>query len=277
MRRLFISADIEGCAGVASQQALAPDRHEWAQARRWMTAEALAAATAGLESGFDEVILADGHGSAHNIDPEAVPDGVRLMRSWPRPLNQMEGVQEPGVEACMFIGYHAGVMQAGGVLAHSYSGAAFRDVRLNGESCSEGYLNAAVAGAFDVPVVLVAGDAAAVADAARYAPAARGLAVKTAIGWRAVVGMSPQQSAAAIGEAAKQALAAPRPAPFRLAGPFRLELEMTTQVAAEMLDYLPIFERVSAFAVAARFDALQDVARAVTFAMMYSPAGVMPF
>jgi D-amino peptidase len=34
MRKPFISADIEGCAGVASHLASSSDRWEWAEARK---------------------------------------------------------------------------------------------------------------------------------------------------------------------------------------------------------------------------------------------------
>jgi D-amino peptidase len=178
MRKLYISADIEGCAGVASQHALAADRFEWQEARRWMTNEVVAAAEAALAHGFDEVLVVDGHGNGHNLLPDAMPDGVRLLRSWPRPLLQMEGIDTPDIEAAFFIGYHNGAMGTGGVLAHTYSGAAFRDLRLNGVSASEGYCNAALAGEFGVPVVLVTGDAQTAADAQAYAPAAEACIVK---------------------------------------------------------------------------------------------------
>ncbi len=46
MRRLFISADMEGACAVAAQQALLPDRWhwEWTAARDWMTQEVVAVA-----------------------------------------------------------------------------------------------------------------------------------------------------------------------------------------------------------------------------------------
>src|SRR5688500_9629998 len=57
MRRLFLSVDLEGVSAVASREALMPGRWEWEAARSWMTAEAVAAAEATLEGGYDEVVL----------------------------------------------------------------------------------------------------------------------------------------------------------------------------------------------------------------------------
>lgn len=63
MRKLFI-ADIEGVAGVASLDQLGPKEIEWGPARTWMTNEVASAANAALASGYDEVLIADGHGNA---------------------------------------------------------------------------------------------------------------------------------------------------------------------------------------------------------------------
>ncbi len=275
MRKLFISADIEGCAGVASQNALMPDKWEWAQARQWMTAEVSCAAEAAFAAGFDEVIVADGHGNAHNIDPDKLPDNVRLIRSWPRPLLQMEGVDDPDIEGVVFIGYHDAASSPGGVLAHTFHGGVYRDVRLNGVSASEGYFNAALAGAFDKPVLFVSGDERALADARRYAPDAVLHATKQALGWRAASSLPPRQAQRALRSAVAEALARARPAPFVIAPPVTLELEITSQLAAEMLAYLSIVERVGACAVRTQCESVADAMRFMSFAMFYAPNGAI--
>ena len=275
MRKLFISADIEGIASVASQHALAPDRWEWAAARQWMTAEAVAVAEAAFGAGYDEVIVADGHGNAHNIDPDKLPDNVCLVRSWPRPLLQMQGVEHAGVEACAFIGYHAGATAPAGLLAHTYHGGACRAIRLNSVDCSEGYLNAALAGAFGRPVVLVSGDAETVADAARYAPHAESYITKQAIGWRAAASLPPAQVRRALAEAAARAFARPLPPPFLVPGPYVLDLEMASVLAAEMLAYLPGVTRVDGYTVRTEIAALDALMAFVAFAMLYSPTGTI--
>jgi D-amino peptidase len=204
-----------------------------------------------------------------------LPDNVRLVRSWPRPLLQMQGIDDPSVYACAFVGYHAGPTAAGGILAHSYSGAAYRWLRLNGELCSEGYLNAALAGEFGKPVMFVSGDQQTVEDARRYAPEAIGFVSKQALGWRAQVSLPPTQVRRLLQEAMLAALNRPLPAPFTVRGPYRLELEMTTHVAAEMLAYLPGVERNGAYGVRVNFDRIAIAMQFVSFAMHYSPTGVI--
>lgn len=276
MRKLFVSADMEGCAAVSAQQALMPDRWawEWNAVRRWMTGEVAVAAEAALAAGYDEVIVADGHGNAHNIDPDGLPENVRLVRSWPRPHMQMQGVAEAGVQACAFIGYHAAAGAQDGILAHTYSGAALRAVRLNGEVCSEGYLNAAFAGEFGKPVLFVAGDQHVVEDAQRYAPEAVMFVTKQSFGWRSQMSLPPAQVQRLLKEAFGRALGRALPAPFRVPGPYLLELEMTSQPAAEMLSYLPGVERQGAFGVSATFDRIASLMSFLSFVILYSPTGV---
>jgi D-amino peptidase len=186
----------------------------------------------------------------------------------------MQGVEDADVKACAFIGAHAGPNSQDSILAHAYSGAAYRVIRLNGEPCSEGYLNAALAGEFGKPVVFVSGDQQTVDDAQRYAPEAVGFVSKQAIGWRSQMSLPPAQVRRMLKVAIAGALDRPLPPPFVLHGPFRLELEMTSQVAAEMLAYLPGVDRIGGYRVSATFDCVAAVMRFVSFAMLYSPTGI---
>jgi D-amino peptidase len=271
-RRIYISADIEGCAGVASQSASFPANWEWTQARRWMTNEVVAAANVALNGGIAEVVMSDGHGNAHNIEPDLIPRRSKLVRSWPRPLLQMEGVQDGPYEAAFFIGYHNGADGKGGILTHTYTSGAFRSVRLNGEFASEGYLNAALAGEFGIPVSLVCGDDAAAEDGKRYAPDAVRLALKTTMGNRAVCTPSPAEACELIAEAAGRALAL-RPEPFRIPGPYRLEIDFVRREAAEMLSYLKEVELTNPRGIAATFDTMREVMQFISFAIFYNAPG----
>ena len=61
--------------------------------------------------------------------------------------------------ACMFIGYHAKAGTENAVLDHTISSSVVRSIRVNGIEMPELGLNAAIAGCFGVPVVLVRLDA----------------------------------------------------------------------------------------------------------------------
>jgi len=232
-------------------------------------------AQAALAKGYDEVIITDGHGNAHNIDPDLLPENVWLVRSWPRPLLQMQGVEDPNIEACAFVGYHAGSTSQDGVLAHTYHGGCYRAIKLNGEFCSEGYLNAALAGEFGKPVILVSGDQHTIQDAERYAPGAVMYVSKHALGGRSQLSLPPKQVQRSLGEAAAIAFDRPLQRPFVVEGPFRVELEMVSSLSAEMLAYLPGVERKGPWSIQASFDCIAAVMRFISFAMLYSPTGAI--
>jgi len=277
MRRLLISVDMEGVAGVASAVSLMPTGWEFAAYRRWMTAELNAVAEAAFEAGYDEVIAVDGHGNGSNIDPDMLIDNIRTVRSWPRPLMQMQMIDDPSVDACAFVGYHSPAGTPDSILAHSFSGASLRSVRLNGEIASEGYVNAAIAGAIGKPVIFVSGDRQTLEDAQRYAPDAVLHATKESFGFRSAMSLPPKQVCQALKEAAAHAFQQPLGRPFTLQPPFKVELEMTTQVAAEVLNFLPWLERTDAYTISAEFASMEEVIGFIGFAIIYAPNGQLPF
>ena len=275
MRKLLISVDMEGTAGVVSPKSLMPTGWEYQAYRKWMTKELNAVAQAAFDAGYDEVIATDGHGNSQNLDPDLILDNINLVRGWPRPLLQMERIDDPAVEACAFVGYHAAAGDADGVMAHTFFGAAFRSVKLNGEIASEGYFNAALAGAYDKPVIFVSGDRSVLDDARRYAPDASMLATKTAFGFRSQMALAPGQVCRALGEAAKESFSKPLPKPFKVDPPYTVELEMTTHTAAQVLGYLPWITRVDAWTVKAEFTSMDDAMRFIAFVISFQATGQM--
>ncbi|MBE1529611.1 D-amino peptidase [Sphingopyxis sp. OAS728] len=277
MAKLLISVDMEGVAGVASAASLKPSGWEYGAYRRWMTNELNAVAEAALEAGYDEVIAADGHGNSQNIDPDLLIDHVRLIRSWPRPLLQMEGIDDPDVDACAFVGYHAAAGTADSIFAHSFSGAALRSVRLNGVPASEGYFNAAVAGAYDKPILFVSGDQATIDDAQLYAAGATFAVTKESIGFRSQASLPPAQTCQRLKTAAAGAFARRTVKPFKLDPPFVVDLEMVSLTAADLLSYLPGIERISPLTVRAEFPTMDGAMRFISFVIMYQPDGQTPY
>ena len=122
-----------------------------------MTLEVAAAVRGALAAGVEEVIVNDSHDGMKNILIDDLPDHCRLISGSQKDLSMMHGVDEPGVVAAFFTGYHARAGTPRGVLAHTYIGAV-TDFRIDGTSVGEYGVNAVVAGDFGVPVTLVTGD-----------------------------------------------------------------------------------------------------------------------
>ena len=129
--KVHISVDMEGIAGVVTGDQLGPTGFEYARFREFMTREAMAAVTAAKEAGATEIVVADAHGNGENLLIEQFPPDVKIVRSWPRPLSMMGGV-DASFDAAIFIGYHASTTSLAGVRAHTFSSATLTRVALNG-------------------------------------------------------------------------------------------------------------------------------------------------
>ena len=90
--KVYISVDLEGIAGVVTGDQLGPTGFEYGRAREFMTAEALAAIAGARDAGATEILVSDSHGNGESLLIDQFPDDVRIVRSWPRPLMMMEGV-----------------------------------------------------------------------------------------------------------------------------------------------------------------------------------------
>jgi D-amino peptidase len=135
--------------GVVSGEQSGPQGFDYQRFREFMTQEVNAAVEAAFEAGATEVVVSDSHGNGQNLLIEKLPKNILLVRSWPRPLMMMQGIDETFAGA-IFIGYHSGTTNPQGVRAHTISSARLADVSLNNISMPEAGINAAIAGHFNV-------------------------------------------------------------------------------------------------------------------------------
>ena len=273
-KRLYISADIEGVAGVVNTDQLTPDGFEYAEARRWMTAEVNAACEAAFDAGIEEIVVSDSHGNGQNLLLDALPKAVEVVRSWPRPLGMMEGVDAGRYDGALLIGYHTGATDMAGVLAHTMHGRGIREIKLNGVTASETLISAAIAGHFRVPILLASGDDAYAAHAAELLKDVETVTTKRTLGFTSAQMRSPHAVCEEIGEKVGAVLArAGAPAPFEISRtPIEFELRCAHRKAAENLGYLPGIERVDACTVRTELDDIIDVSK---MTMFLSTSGVL--
>lgn len=182
--KVFISIDMEGVAGITHWDQVDPRHPSYERARRLMVGELNAALRAAFDAGAECAVINDAHDEMRNLPPEDIwspPDGrcrVRLITGSLKELSMMEGIQEGGHDCAIFLGYH-GMAGGRGLLAHTYS-TGVHSVRLNGHMVGEVTINAALAGAHRVPVILVAGEAAAVEEAGRHLGSIAAVVTKSA-------------------------------------------------------------------------------------------------
>lgn len=267
--KVHISVDMEGVAGTVTADQLSPTGFEYGRFREFMTNEALAAVEAAKEAGATEIIVADSHGNGENLLIEHFPADVRVIRSWPRPLAMMAGVDQD-IDAAIFIGYHASTTNATGVRAHTFSSATLARVALNGVEMSEGAWNAAIAGQYGVPVIMISGDDAAVKEVRSVVGNIEAAEVKTTLGFHAASTLTPEASCALIGKAVKAAFAR-RAAfkPYVVNKPAIVDVTFKNYLPSEVLAYLPMFERTGSHSI--RFSAkdMTEASRIMHFITEY--------
>jgi D-amino peptidase len=240
--KVFISADMEGIAGVVARDQTGSDGAGYAFGRSAMTAEVNAAIAAAFEAGATAVTVTDAHGSGTNLLATEVDRRAVLISGFPMPGGMMQGI-DATYGAAVFIGYHARGITENGILAHTYTNA-LRTVKLNGHGVGEYGLNAAIAGHFGVPVVFVSGDRAAVEQAKEFIPGVITVAVKEGFGPTAGRTMHPEDAREQIARGVTAAVARRAAiAPVRLKTPVTLEIEFSQTSMADTVALIPGVER----------------------------------
>lgn len=241
--KVYISSDIEGVGCVVRAEHSSVAGRDYGQSRHFMTDEVNAAIRAAFDSGAEQVLVSDSHNVGLNLLPEELDERAELIMGSPRPLSMMEGVDQ-GFDAVMFIGYHAKPGTANGLIAHNFH-SRIRDMRLNGVSMGELGINAALAGFYNAPVVLISGDEATCKEARDLLPFAETVAVKRGIGAYAAQCLHPAVCRQKIYDAGLTALKQlQNKKPFRLPSGIELELELTTASTADRLERVPGLTRV---------------------------------
>ncbi|HEU4993582.1 MAG TPA: M55 family metallopeptidase [Gemmatimonadaceae bacterium] len=273
--KVLISVDMEGLTGVVTGDQLGPAAFEYGRFREVMTSEALAAVEAAKESGATEIVVVDAHGNGESLLIEKFPADVRIVRSWPRPLMMMEGIDST-FGAAVFVGYHASTTNPRGVRAHTISSANYAAVLLNGVEMPEAGINAAIAGYFGVPIVAISGDDAAVAEAQQLIGPMEGAVVKHAISFHSANTLTPEAGRALIKEKVKAGLARrAQLKPYVVRAPVRLDLTFKNYTPAEIVAYLPGIQRVNAHTIRFTGRDILEVSRFLEFLGTYQ-AGMTP-
>lgn len=178
--KVYVSVDLEGMPYIVSPEHLGVKGSLFNEARRITTKITVHVVEVLHKLGFDEVVVADSHGSMVTIDVENLPDYVYVVRGWPRPMSMVVGVEK--TDAAVFLGYHAKAGAPRATFDHTFSSAKIDSIEVNGVEVSEYLFNAYIAGHYNVPVILVAGDKALIeGDVAKHSPWVKGVIFKEAL------------------------------------------------------------------------------------------------
>jgi D-amino peptidase len=242
--KVYISVDLEGVACVTHREDLVPSGDGYQLARKWMTAETNAAVMGAFEAGASEVVVSDSHNHMRNLLPDELHQDVLLVRGTPRPLSQMEGLDET-FDAALLVGYHSMAGSPRAVMSHTFLLSMIYEVRFNGVAFGETEISAAIAGHYGVPIALVCGDDTLDVQVAEIMPWTERVITKWAINTTAAKNLTPKASQRLIQEGAKRALSRlPEMKPWMLDTPVRFELDYMQPNFAYLGADIPGVERI---------------------------------
>lgn len=180
--KVYISADIEGVAGITSPDEGNADHKDSRYFQDQMTREVVAACDGAIAVGAKDILIKDGHWTGRNIDPRALPECARIVRGWSgHPYSMMQEI-DSSFAAVLYIGYHARAGSNGNPLAHTISGRVVQEMRVNDIPASEFRLNTFTATMCGVPVAFLAGDEALCEEVRNYNEAIRTVATFKGVG-----------------------------------------------------------------------------------------------
>jgi D-amino peptidase len=195
--KLYISVDMEGITGLVDHTHVDSDKHNYERSRIIMTDEANHAITAAFEAGCKEVVVNDSHSKMNNLLIERLHPETQLITGDVKPFSMVQGLDDSFAGA-VFVGYHARATLKG-VMSHSMI-FGVRNMFINDVAVGELGFNAYVAGYYDVPLLMVAGDDGAAFEAEQLIPNVTTAVVKEAISRSAAKSLTPAKAGQLIRE-----------------------------------------------------------------------------
>lgn len=165
---VYVMVDIEGISGVYTREQVLPDQPRFSEGRKYMTAD-INACTKGLkEAGVDKVYVCDCHGGSYSVIWDDITDDTDYCICGDTDDKRFLGIED--CDAVILLGYHAMAGTHNAVLEHSWNSKAIQNITVNGSKVGEIAMDAAAAGEYGKPIIMVSGDDKACAEAKAILP-----------------------------------------------------------------------------------------------------------
>lgn len=223
--KMMVRCDMEGLTGVVNPAQVTMGTPEYRFGRRMLMHDLLALVEGLRDASVDEIVCYDEHATGRNVDVDDLPSYVSVICGKPAYRPEWAGGLDASFMGIIMLGLHAKAGTAGAVMPHTYEGA-MTDLRLNGKSVGEIGMEAAIAGDFGVPTLLVVADSAGAAEAEATLPGVRTVAVKQSLSATGAWCSSAALTARQIRSAAAACASSAAPPTFRLTAPVKFEVDL---------------------------------------------------
>jgi D-amino peptidase len=219
--KLMVLTDIEGVTGVTTYE-----QAEGTAFGQNMLMNDLNAFIDGLFSqGSHEIVIYDEHTDGRNVVMDSLPEQVSVVCGKPLVEENWRGIDST-YDGLVMVGFHARSGVAGALLPHSYSRKNL-NIWINDCVVGEIGMEAAMAGDYDVPLVMVTGDSAGMKEAEELITGVKTVTVKEALGEFEARCYPPVKTRRMIYEAAAEIAAKlPEVKPLKFKAPIELKIEI---------------------------------------------------
>ena len=147
--------DMEGISGIINNSFVLKDSENYNLGCRYMLEDTNACIEGCFAGGASEVIVRDCHGTGQNMCWADIDSRVKLIQG---PFGKERMPDIATCDGLVLLGYHAMAGTPEAILEHTWSSKEWQNFYINGTKSGEIALDAALAGEFDVPVIMVSGD-----------------------------------------------------------------------------------------------------------------------
>lgn len=257
--KIYILADMEGISGIRQMVQVQPGSAEYEAGCRLMMHDINACVEGAFTGGASEVVVCDTHGGGGQ---------VRVQEMDERALYEMPGCGRlmPALDASfagvVLLGHHGRAGTLNGFLDHTMNSSEWFEYRINDQVVGEIGIEAAWAGQYGVPVIMVSGDEATAAEARELLGDVECAVVKWGLGRNKARCLPLERAHDVVRETTCRAVGrAAQCRPFTPTLPAVIQLTLYRSDMCDNYAFRPGVERVDARTVRRTIHSLNDVSR----------------
>jgi len=245
MKKIYIHTDLEGVSGIGCGDMVNTDYVDYSYCIERLMADVNAAVDGAFLGGAEHVTVLDSHGGGGNFDRHMLDSRAEFDE---KENGKWWGKVDESYSGTFFIGAHAMAGTINGFLDHTQDSTKILNYYINGRKMGELAQWAIVCAHYNVPVIMVSGDDAAVNEAIQFFGNIEVTAVKRGISRNKAILVSNDIAVENIKQACKKAVEKIDAIPlFKPILPMEVKIDLTrADYCEEYLNRNPKYERLNA-------------------------------